>query len=299
MATHHVSATSFGGSLIDASITSAQGSPDKGSLHGRKAKVKSAGSCSCWCNGARNTVRFIKENWPTIILLAVAWGGIIAGMGAMYGFKATALPLTVGLGCGVGCGVLIGLLTVHVLDPQNEHQGMNTLWDVVNVGFYKLEANGTRGILQAVVITVVLWAAGIFPTPMGVVFGVFMGNLVIVRIGFIDSQYIDPALEQLAEDPLKRAEILKKLAEGHDNLVATAQTYQNQLAEAQQRLADMERAINALSAQAGTAHANLKRVVASPAVPRQHPGSSLAGSSLDISFFSPIPSGPLGNDTKT
>lgn len=204
--------------MLPAASEASQGST---TLAISQGNVKAGDSCCCFCRpfarATINTALYIKENWGTILLLMSAWGIIIAGIGAMHGFKATALPLTLGLGCGFGFGILTGLLTVHVLDPRNDHHRMNTLWDLLNSGFYKLEANGTRPILLSVAIAVVLWAAGIIPTAMGVIVGTIMGGLITARIGYYGMDKPDPEVEELTEDPKKRAELLKQMQANYED----------------------------------------------------------------------------------
>lgn len=163
---------------------------------------------------AARTGRYIKTYWTTILALGIAWGIIIAGIGAMYGFNATALPFTMGMGIGFGVGIMTGILTVKILDPKNSHVNKegwahNTLWDLINAGLYQLDPNGTRMILLSVVVTVLLWAASFLPTPVGLLFGLLMGNKLATGIGYYGAS--PPILpEHEYRTPEERLNIIEK-----------------------------------------------------------------------------------------
>jgi hypothetical protein len=142
--------------------------------------------------GMRLTSKFIVENWSTIIALGVAWGIIIAGIGAMHGFDAVALPFTIGIGVGCGFGLVTGYLTVTVLDPDNKRSRYNTLWNLINEGIFQLEAHGTRMILLSIAVTVLLWAAVSLPKPIGFFCGLLIGNQFATGAGFVETPPKNP-----------------------------------------------------------------------------------------------------------
>lgn len=128
-------------------------------------------------------VRFVKNNWKRLFLYTLAWAIIVSGMGMMYGFKVTAIPLTIGIGCGAAFGVLTGILTACVFDKKNSRP-TNTLWGFLNRAFNSLDANGTRAIVVSVCVTVVLAAAVVFPYALGAIFGIIIGNHLATKISF-------------------------------------------------------------------------------------------------------------------
>lgn len=174
---------------------------------------------------AARLVRYIKQYWTTILALGIAWGIIVAGIGAMYGFNATALPFTIGISIGFGVGLMTGLLTVKVLDPKNQHVNeegwaYNTLWDLINAGLYQLDPNGTRMILLSVVVTVLLWAASYLPTPIGLLFGLLMGNKLATGAGFYGANppILPPYEYHPPEDRIKKLEVLQGISNATDPL---------------------------------------------------------------------------------
>ena len=62
--------------------------------------------------GAMKVGSFIHQNWKTLVIYAVAWGLIIVSSGILYGFKSTALPLTIGMSAGMGFGLLTSLILI-------------------------------------------------------------------------------------------------------------------------------------------------------------------------------------------
>lgn len=128
--------------------------------------------------------RFVRENWKTVMLYVFAWGVIVGFSGFLYGFKAVALPLTIGMGAGFVVGGLAGVLTTTIFDPLDKYNGKNSAWDVINMGINKLDPNGTRQVVLGIAITVILAAAVIYPHALGAIFGVLVGNQLITKIGF-------------------------------------------------------------------------------------------------------------------
>ena len=150
------------------------------------------------------TALFIKRNWQQLLAYIFAWGFIVTCTGLMYGFEAVALPLTIGLGCGFGFGVITGILMVKVFDPDNKKfPGKNTLWDLLNLGIGKLDPNGTRQIVLAVAVTVMLAAAIVFPYVIGAVFGVFIGNQLATKAGHARDLGSDPLQAKYEKEALK------------------------------------------------------------------------------------------------
>ncbi|NGX61636.1 MAG: hypothetical protein K940chlam9_01123 [Chlamydiae bacterium] len=163
-------------------------------------------------SAALKTARFVKENKYKLLASIVAWGVIVGCTGFLYGFQAVSLPLSIGIGSGILFGGLFGLLTVKVLDPQQEYNGKNTLWDLINKGVRWLDQNGTKQIVLAVAVTVLLASSVVFPHALGAVFGLVIGNHIITKIGFglplgADPSEIRDALHQrliIVENEMKQ-----------------------------------------------------------------------------------------------
>ncbi len=140
-------------------------------------------SYSYTSSATAKTIRFVRENYKQIFAYILAWGVIVACSGTLYGFEAVALPLTIGFGCGLGVGGIIGILMTTTIDPRNKWRGYNTGWDLINSGVEKLDPHGTRQIVLAISVTVLLAASVIFPYALGAVFGILVGNQVVTKIG--------------------------------------------------------------------------------------------------------------------
>lgn len=137
-----------------------------------------------FATAASHVSRFAKNNWKQIAGYVLAWGIVITCSGALYGFQAVALPLTIGFGAGIGVGGILGILTTKIFDPEDKYRGKNTAWDLLNIGIEQLDQNGTRQIVLAISVTVVLAASVIFPYALGGIFGLLVGNQVITKMGF-------------------------------------------------------------------------------------------------------------------
>jgi hypothetical protein len=148
---------------------------------------------------AEKTVTFVKNNWKPLMAYIFAWMVIITCTGLMYGFKAVALPLTIGLGCGLIFGVITGILAVEVFDPE----GKITLWNLLNQVIEKLDPNGTRQIVLSVAVTVLLAASIVFPYVMGAVFGIFAGNQMATKAGSGQNLGKEPSKNDLEKEKLK------------------------------------------------------------------------------------------------
>lgn len=125
--------------------------------------------------GAVHVGTYIKNNWQKLTLYLVAWALIVVASGALWGFKRTALPLTIGISAGLGFGLLTAILTAKVFDPKNKAAGKNTAWSLFFHKYNALEFV-TRQIMLTVVTTVFLALCMKFPHTGGAVAGVVMGN---------------------------------------------------------------------------------------------------------------------------
>ncbi|MCC5832492.1 MAG: hypothetical protein JJU12_05555 [Chlamydiales bacterium] len=150
---------------------------------------------------AVHTARFVKANWPKIIGYILAWGIFFACSGTLYGFNAVAIPLSIGFGVGCGVGGMLGVLTVTVFDTENKGlfgvikclpstqdqarpHVLFSFWNIVNYGIELLDPHGTRQIVLAISVTVLLASSVVFPYALGGVFGLLVGNQVITKIGY-------------------------------------------------------------------------------------------------------------------
>jgi len=148
---------------------------------------------------AKKTAAFIKNNWKPLLSYVLAWGLIVSCTGLMYGFKAVALPLTIGIGCGLAFGIITGILTVKVFDPD----GKITLWNLLNQMIERLDPNGTRQIVLAIAVTVLLAASIVFPYVMGAVFGIMIGNQISTKAGSDQNLGSPPEKDIKARENLK------------------------------------------------------------------------------------------------
>jgi hypothetical protein len=153
---------------------------------------------------AAHTARFVKNNWKQTIGYILAWSVVIVCSGALYGFQAVALPLTIGFAVGLGIGGITGMLTNKIFDPQDQYRGKNTIWDLLNFGIEQLDPNGTRQIVTAISVTVLLAASVIFPYALGGIFGLLVGNQVITKIGFNRDLGPDPLDQRRQVQDLRR-----------------------------------------------------------------------------------------------
>jgi hypothetical protein len=129
----------------------------------------------------KKIVRFIKDNWATLIKFSIAWGVIIAGIGLLYGFSAVAWPLAIGLSCGIGFGLLTGVITKTIIKPDTDAK---TIWEFVNSWINGLDANGHRAIVTSIIVTVVLAATVFFPIAVGSILGFVLGNHISTKIAY-------------------------------------------------------------------------------------------------------------------
>lgn len=151
--------------------------------------------------------KFIKGSWQQLLIYAFAWAVIVCCFGALYGFDIVALPLTIGLGCGLGFGMLIGVVTANAFDKQGKY----TAWNGINYFLEKLDANGTRQLVLALAVTVVLAIATRFPYGGGAGIGIIAGNQLAVKIA---------TEKNLGRDPNKKEDYKEKyleLKKEHEN----------------------------------------------------------------------------------
>lgn len=159
--------------------------------------------------GAQKTARFVKENWETLLAYSFAWGVIITCTGMLYGFQAVAFPLTIGLGGGLGFGLVFGLLSGSFSDSF-------TPWNYLNTAIEHLDQNGTRQIVLAVAVTVVLAASVVFPYALGGVFGLFIAWQVAFKIANdqnlgSNKPYVDHETLQKEATELKASQAAKEI----------------------------------------------------------------------------------------
>ena len=125
----------------------------------------------------KNAAAFIKKYWPQLIAYIVAWGLIVTCTGLLYGFKAVALPLTIGIGCGLAFGVIVGILTTKSFDKKGKY----SLWNILDGLINRVKDPGTRQIVSSVAVTVILAAAVVFPHALGAIFGILIANQLAVQ----------------------------------------------------------------------------------------------------------------------
>lgn len=190
-------------------------------------------------------LRFIKKNWVHLLAYAIAWGVIVTGVGLMYGFKATALPLTIGLGCGFALGTALGIGTVCLFNPKNDHEP-NTAWGFLNKWFNSLDANGTRAIFVSVGVTVILAATVVFPYALGGAMGCILGNVVATKIFFNIKKTCGYQVEgnldlgSATKTPQMLAEEQKKLADDQQDIQKKVNFMQDTINSLHRRLQELE-----------------------------------------------------------
>lgn len=145
--------------------------------------------------GAQKTVGYVKYYWPNLVLFAAAWAVVVVGIGVTgmgtYDFSATALSLTIGLGAGLAAGILTGIFTHKLILHKNQkytedEQSWHSLWGVINNAVWKLPEYSVRPLVVAVAVSVIIGVSVTFPTAIGVVIGLLIGNHLAVRIGYWD-----------------------------------------------------------------------------------------------------------------
>lgn len=139
------------------------------------------------------------NNVKSLFFYIAAWGAIAVGFGLLHGFQATALPLTIGMAGGCALGIVVGIITVKSvpftednikrIDPKElEEKGIQphidkySLWGLTTIWLDSLDANGTKMIIQTVLVTVLMTFTPIFPVPAGVLIGGICGNFIAIQI---------------------------------------------------------------------------------------------------------------------
>lgn len=135
----------------------------------------------------KNTVYYFKDNWKQLAASIVAWGLIVVLSGAMYGFSAVALPLTIGMGCGLGVGIVAGVLISYV-DRSNQHEKWNTAWAIAQSVIEYIEANGTKNLILGLMTAFTIAVMAISPYAAGSIFGLVIGNYFATKVAFYDEQ---------------------------------------------------------------------------------------------------------------
>lgn len=147
--------------------------------HVTEASARGIGSALYEGSGRVGT--YIKEHWKTLVIYSVVWALIIVSSGILYGFKRTALPLTIGISAGLGFGLVTALLTTKIFDPHNKHQGRNTA-----VGWFKHHSvkvdPTTKQIALTILVAVYLAACIKFPHATGALTGAVIGNHLFVEL---------------------------------------------------------------------------------------------------------------------
>jgi hypothetical protein len=136
---------------------------------------------SCLSEGSGRVGAYIKEHWKTLIIYTVVWALIIVSSGILYGFKRTALPLTIGMSAGVGFGLITALLTTKVFDPHNKHSGRNTAVGWFSHHSIKVDPT-TKQIALTILVAVYLAACIKFPHATGALSGAVIGNHLFVQL---------------------------------------------------------------------------------------------------------------------
>lgn len=132
-------------------------------------------------NTAKAVGNFFLANKGQLIGYVVAMGIIVCGVGLLYGWKATAVPLSIGMGCGLGFGMLTGVATGLFIDKTNKYP-RNTIWGWMNHGLTILDGNGTRAIVVTVCVAVICATMVVFPHFAGAAIAIPVGNIVLTKL---------------------------------------------------------------------------------------------------------------------
>lgn len=150
-------------------------------------------------SGIFKTAFYVRENWKNGLIFIAAWTFIIGGTGLMYGFKAVALPLAIGVSSGIITGVFGGIIVVLSMS-KDEMPEYNTIWKMINAGLNQLSPNGTRPIVISVATTVILASVVIFPLGAGFFIGILIGNHIATEIGTSDLKSSERTLSSQITD---------------------------------------------------------------------------------------------------
>ncbi len=132
-------------------------------------------------NTGKAVGNFFLANKGQLIGYVVAMGIIVCGVGLLYGWKATAVPLSIGMGCGLGFGMLTGVATGLFIDKTNKYP-RNTIWGWMNHGLTILDGNGTRAIVVTVGVAVICATMVVFPHFAGAAITIPVGNIVLTKL---------------------------------------------------------------------------------------------------------------------
>lgn len=164
--------------------------------------------CAHARTGAINVGNYIREHWKILTIYTVAWALIITSCGILYGFKRTALPLTIGMSAGIGVGITTAILTTKVFDPQAKYRGTNTV-----VGWFAHKSlvvdPTTKQIALTILIAVYLAACIKFPHATGGLTGLVVGNFVGVQ--FSEPKLIKPEKHEIRQEPATLEKIREEI----------------------------------------------------------------------------------------
>ncbi len=132
---------------------------------------------------------FVRDHFAKIVKFFLSWAVILSFTGLLYGFHATSLPLSIGLGCGAAVGVVLGICSKAIFHKTrcalDANPGKNTIYGQISWWLWEQD-EGTKALLNCVAVTVIFAAIAIFPLETGVFLGVLVGNHVVVAIILYD-----------------------------------------------------------------------------------------------------------------
>jgi len=150
---------------------------------------------------------YVSEHWETLVIYTVAWALIIVSSGILYGFKRTALPLTIGMSAGLGFGFVTALLTTKVFESNETAVS----W------FAKKSLHvdpTTKQIGLTIMVAVYLAACIKFPHATGGITGAVIGNHLFTHFLKHQSKDAVPPLPRLPKPtPQNFAALQKEVAE--------------------------------------------------------------------------------------
>ncbi|WP_213318201.1 hypothetical protein [Chlamydiifrater volucris] len=118
---------------------------------------------------------FLKANWKYILLYMLAWALILAC------HFTVAMTLTIWLCIGFAAGIVIGIVSATVLDKENKHKEINSLWNLLNHGITQLDQNGTRQVLLATMVASISGLIYMIPEVVGFLIGTCIGNQISIQ----------------------------------------------------------------------------------------------------------------------
>lgn len=180
-----------------------------------------------------------KDNMKALLSFAIAWGAIFSFLGGLYGFQAVAIPCAIGIGCGMGCGIFIGIVTVAFLDDENKCPNHNTFIKIINSALYT--DTWTYYLITTVAVTAVAAAMIQYPTAVGALCGLLMGNQVAVQVGHggkvgavkpagpIDITEIERRMDEQGELIHSQRDTIDELRRRNDELEASHRSLSDEL----------------------------------------------------------------------